>query len=142
MSALTDDGIELGRRVYERFAVEVDAKVASGDRVLQAVTKDVSRSGCCFVIVEPMQAGSVFEISLSLVLSESSHSEALNLHGRVVWCTQTAEGYQIGASFTQLTQQTKGYLQMFLTFLAKGVNVGQEEEEEEEDDTEEKGLFG
>lgn len=142
MSALRDDGIELGRRVDERFAVEVEARVTYGDRVLSAVTRDVSRGGCCFILVSPMETGSAFVLSLALVLGENSVSEPLNLQGRVVWCTRTAEGYQIGGSFTQLTKQTREYLQMFLNFLAEGVNMGQQEEDEEEDDTEEKGLFG
>jgi hypothetical protein len=144
MSAVRDDGIEIGRRVYERFAVEVAAQVTCGDRLLSAWTRDVSRGGTCFNILEPMETGAAFEISLALVLDENTVSEALNLNGRVIWCTKIAEGYQIGASFTQLTSQTREYLRMFLDFLAKGVNVGQEEEEEEDDDNdfEEKGLFG
>lgn len=144
--ALQDDGIELGRRVHERFAVEVEAEVTSEAGSFSALTKDVSRGGACFVVLAPMVVGSDFEISLSLVLSENTFSEPLKLKGRVVWCTRTEEGFQIGAAFGGMDPDTREFLQLFLNFLAKGVDVGQgdevEEEEEEEEDTEEKGLFG
>lgn len=145
MSALQDDGIELGRRVHQRFAVEVSAEVRSAAGATEAITKDVSRGGACFVVQTPLEVGSGFEMALSLVLSENTYSEPLNLAGRVVWCTQTEEGYQIGAAFAPMNKDTKEYLQMFLSFLAKGVNVGEnalEEEDEDDDDAEEKGLFG
>ncbi len=146
--ALQDDGIELGRRVHERFAVEVDATVTCEAGTFGALTRDVSRGGACFVVTTPMAVGSDFEIALSLVLSENTFSEALKLRGKVVWCTQIENGYQIGAAFSLADPDTKEYLQMFLKFLAKGVDVGQgeedeeEEEEEEEEENEEKGLFG
>ena len=145
--ALQDDGIELGRRVHERFAVEVEAEVTSEAGTFSALTKDVSRGGACFVVLAPMSVGSAFEMSLSLVLSENTFSEPLKLNGKVVWCTRTEEGFQIGAAFGGMDPDTKEFLQMFLKFLARGVDVGQsevdeEEEEEEEEDREEKGLFG
>ena len=144
MSALQDDGIELGRRIHERFAVEIEAEVSSEAGTVRAITKDVSRGGACFVVTTPMATGSSFEFSLSLVLSENSFSEPLKLKGKVVWCTPTEEGYQIGAAFETQDADTREYLQMFLSFLAKGVDVeldGDLEEEDEPED-EEKGLFG
>lgn len=144
MSALQDDGIELGRRIHERFAVEIEAEVSSEAGTVRAITKDVSRGGACFVVTTPMATGSSFEFSLSLVLSENSFSEPLKLKGKVVWCTPTEEGYQIGAAFETQDADTREYLQMFLSFLAKGVDVGQDGdlEEEDEPEDEEKGLFG
>lgn len=143
MSALQDDGIELGRRVHERFAVEIEAEVTSEAGTSGAVTRDLSRGGACFVVMAPMVVGSDFQISLSLVLAENTFSEPLTLNGKVVWCTRTEEGFQIGAAFGAMDADTKEFHQMFLKFLAKGVDVGQpDEEEEEEEDTEEKGLFG
>jgi len=146
MSALQDDGIELGRRIHERFAVEIEAEVTSEAGTFGAITKDVSRGGACFVVLAPMATGSSFDISLSLVLSENSFSEPLKLRGKVVWCTRTEEGFQIGAAFGAQNADTKEFLQMFLRFLAKGVNVGAGDdpvsEDEDEPEAEEKGLFG
>lgn len=145
MSPLQDDGIELGRRIHERFAVEIEAEVTSEAGTVRAITKDVSRGGACFEVTAPMATGSSFDIALSLVLSENSFSEPLKLQGKVVWCTPTSGGYQIGAAFVPQDADTKEFLQLFLRFLAKGVDVGQDEEdldEEDEPEEEEKGLFG
>lgn len=146
MSALQDDGIELGRRIHQRFAVEVAAEVRSEAGTTGAITKDVSRGGACFVVQTPLDVGSSFEMALSLVLAKNTYSEPLKLAGRVVWCTRTEEGFQIGAAFAPMHAETNDYLQMFLSFLAKGVDVGEdsadEDDEDDEDDVEEKGLFG
>jgi hypothetical protein len=145
MSGLQDDGIELGRRQHERFAVEVDAAVAVESGTYPAKTRDLSRGGVCFVIAEPLEVGSTFTCSLTLVLGENTFSEPLVLTGQVAWCTATEEGYQIGAAFGSLEPEIHEYLMMFLNFLAEGIQVGQDGEEEEEDeeekDEEEKGLF-
>jgi len=148
MSARQDEKIEIGRRVDERFGVEVEAEVTSAAGTFSAITKDVSRGGACFVVNAPMAVGSAFEISLSLVLGENSFSEPLKLAGKVVWCTRTEEGFQIGAAFNPMGSDMREYLQMFLNFLAKGVGVdeageepGDEVEEDEELDSEKKGLF-
>ena len=145
MSALQDDGIELGRRIDERFAVEVEAEVTSEAGTFGAITKDVSRGGACFVVLAPMAVGSSFDIARSLVLSENRFSEPLKLRGKVVWCTRIDEGFQIGAAFGPQDANTKEFLRMFLNFLAKGVDIGQDEEDLEEEDeleTGKKGLFG
>lgn len=144
MPIARDDGIELGRRAFERFAVAVDAEVKTDAGSVAAVTRDLSRGGVCFVLPTPLERGSSFRISLSLVLGQNTFSEALELSGFVVWCTETAEGYQIGASFGGLDAESQEYLQMFLGFLAEGVQVGEEGEGPggDEDDEDEKGLFG
>lgn len=145
MPARQDDEIELGRRVHERFAVEVEAEVTSDAGTFSAITKDVSRGGACFVVLAPMIVGSSFNIALSLVLGENSFSEPLRLDGKVVWCTRTEEGFQIGAAFRRMDANTKEFLRLFLNFMAEGVNVGQDGEAPEDEDEleiEEKGLFG
>ncbi len=145
MSARQDDEIELGRRIDQRFGVEIEAEVTSATGTFGAITKDVSRGGACFVVTAPMVVGSSFNISLSLVLGVNSFSEPLKLAGKVVWCTRTEEGFQIGAAFVPVGPDIREYLQMFLNFLAKGVGVedGGEVPEEEDDDVEneKKGLF-
>ncbi len=148
MSARQDDEIELGRRVDKRFGVEVEAEVTSASGTISAITKDVSRGGACFVVTAPMAVGSGFDMALSLVLGENSFSEPLKLAGKVVWCTRTEEGFQIGAAFNPMGTEMREYLQMFLNFVAKGVGVGEdgdesgdEDEEDEEFDSEKKGLF-
>lgn len=142
MSALKDDGIEIGRRVHQRFAVEVEAEVTSEAGTFGAITKDVSRGGACFVVLAPMAVGSSFGIALSLVLGKNSFSEPLKLSGRVVWCTRTEEGFQIGAAFGPMDADTREFHKIFLKLLAKGLDVGQDvEDQEDEPDTGEKGLF-
>jgi hypothetical protein len=137
----------LRRRADQRFAVQVDAEVTTEAGPERAVTRDLSRGGVCFVLARPLERGATFGISLSLVLGENMFSEPLRLRGAVIWCTRTDEGYQIGASLTQLSDETRQYLQMFLGFLAEGVALGQgegdgDEGDDDDDDRGEKGLFG
>jgi hypothetical protein len=145
MSALQNDEIEIGRRIDRRFAVEVEAEVTTEAGTFGAITRDVSRGGACFLVLAPMAVGSGFSIALSLVLGANTFSEPLRINGRVVWCTRTAEGFQIGAAFEPLDAATKEFLQMFLSFLARGIDAvhGQaaDDEHDDEDDTGEKGLF-
>lgn len=125
MPLAADDGIVLGRREYERFAVAVDAVVRTESGVWAATTRDLSRGGVCFVVPEPLARGAAVQLSLSLVLGENMFSEPLHLSGTVAWCTNTDRGYQIGASFTSLDRQTREFLLMFLGFLAGGVAVSE-----------------
>ncbi len=146
MSAQHDDEIEIGRRVHERFGVEIDSTVTSAAGIFRAITRDVSRGGACFEVKEPMAVGSSFDISLSLVLGANSYSEPLKLAGKVVWCTPTELGFQIGAAFGPMGADTKEFLRMFLNFLAKGVGIEEdggalEYDEEEDNELEKKGLF-
>lgn len=126
MPLSADDGIVLGRREFERFAVAVAAEIRSATGVSSALTRDLSRGGVCFVIQTPMPRGTPFKISLSLVLGENTYSEPLVLSGTVIWCTPTGEGYQIGAGFNAMDRQTKDLLLVFLGFLAEGVQVSSE----------------
>lgn len=149
MAQAANDGIKLVRREHERFAVEVAAEVSSGLGVSGAVTRDLSRGGVCFIVPAPLERGAPFQIAISLVLSENVYSEPLVLKGQVIWCTETPEGFQIGASFLALTREAREYLQMFLSFLAEGVQMPESDGLAQEDDTDwegeetdERGLFG
>ena len=143
MSTLKDDGIILGRRQHERFAVEVDAELVSEHGTFGVVTRDLSRGGICCVAPQALPVGTSFQISLSLVLGENAFSEPLVLSGVVIWCTALGAEYQIGASFEDLGSETREYLLLFLNFLAEGLRLeeGEEEDQEDEDEDEEKGLF-
>lgn len=121
--------------------MQIDAEVTAGGAQFEATTRDLSRGGICFVVAQALPTGSTFTISLSLVLGENTFSEPLVLEGAVVWCTALGDGFQIGGSLV-LNGETREYLQMFLNFLADGVEVGDEDEDEDEDgDQDEKGLF-
>lgn len=123
MPLAADDGIVLGRREHERFAVAVDAVVHTEGGAWRALTRDLSRGGVCFIVPEPLPRGAHFRLSISLVLGENMFSEPLHLPGTVIWCTGMDGGYQIGASFTALERQTRDYLGMILGILAEGLQV-------------------
>ena len=149
MSTAQNDNEIRGRRVHQRFAIEVDAEVTSDGNTFGVVTRDVSRGGMCFVVFAPMAVGSSFTFSLSLVLGENAFSEPLVLSGVVIWCTKTPEGYQIGAALQNMTKEIHENLQLFLKFLTRGLDINEAEEVADEDDEddehedgEEKGLFG
>jgi Tfp pilus assembly protein PilZ len=94
-----------------------------------ARTRDLSRGGICFILPTPLKVGIRFTVELTLVFDENTFSEPLALAGKVVWCTPVDEGYQIGASFFTLDEETQEYLKMFLNFLSNGVDDEAEEEE-------------
>lgn len=151
-----------GRRRHPRFAVEMSAAVTSDQGRFSARTRDLSRGGICFLLFSPLAVGSTFTVELSLVLGENVYSEPLALPGKVVWCTAVDEGYQIGATFLTLDRTNREYLNMFIRFLADGIDRTQagilpygsgpgsgeaedgSEDTDEQDraDSEDRGLFG
>lgn len=108
------------QRAHQRFSVQMEAKIFSDDRLHVALTRDLSRGGICFTLLEPLQVGSPFTVELALIFSENTFSEPLVLSGKVIWCTKVDQGYQIGAVFFTLDETAQDYLNMFLSFLLRG----------------------
>ena len=103
------------------MAAEVDVEVSSGDKSLPARTTDISAGGLCIEIPEALPFGSDVILTLSLVFDENTMSEPLKICARVVWCTQLDEKrFQLGTSFASITNQSRGYLNMFLRYLSQG----------------------
>ena len=107
-----------GQRRDCRYVVDVDATVRlpeGGD--LKTRTRDLSRNGICLVATQAMPVGAVVGIELVLSFGNNSFSEPLNLTSRLVWCTNLADSYQVGAMFEDVTDQQDQFLEMFLQYL-------------------------
>ncbi len=121
-------------RQHPRYAVELDAEIigADGDSVVGR-TRDLSKGGFCMLSRGSMPIGTACKVKLALVFSENQFSEHLILPSTVVWCTPTQGAQQIGVKFAPLDLQNRGYLDMFMKFIADG-DAGEAEEEELEVD--------
>jgi len=116
------------RREHPRYAIELDAVITAGELRISGRTENLSKGGFCMLASEGVPLGTPCEVQLSLVFSENQFSEHLNLAATVVWCTPTAGRQQIGVKFAPLDPQARGYLDLFMQFLAGG------EDDEESDD--------
>jgi hypothetical protein len=105
-------------RRHPRYAVDVDATVGFPDgRRLKTRTRDLSRTGICLICSESVASGDVASVELVLSFGNNAYSEPLVLSARVVWCTEIADFFQLGAMFDELTDEQDGFLEMFLHFL-------------------------
>jgi hypothetical protein len=122
-----------GQRRDRRYVVDVDATIhlPEGGK-LKARTRDVSRNGICLVATQAMPVGVVVNLELVLSFGNNSFSEPLNLSGRLVWCTNLAGSYQVGAMFEDVTDQQDQFLEMFLQYLDGTLsNRGVDEEDDD-----------
>lgn len=119
-----------GQRRDRRYVVDVDATIQLVDGgKLKARTRDVSRNGICLVATQAMPVGGVVGIELVLSFGDNSFSEPLNLSGRLVWCTNLAGSFQVGAMFEDVTDQQDQFLEMFLQYLDGTLSPRGEEED-------------
>ncbi len=105
-------------RAHPRYALEIDAEIASGRDTIPARTRNIGRGGLCVEAPRAVPVGHDVIVTISLVFDEQSMSEPLPLRGRVVWCTPIAPGrYQIGATFVGVTGDERSYVDLFLRYL-------------------------
>ena len=120
-----------GQRRDRRYVVDVDATIHLPDGgKLKARTRDVSRNGICLVAAQAMPVGVLVGLELVLSFGNNSFSEPLNLSGRLVWCTNLAGSYQVGAMFEEVTDQQDQFLEMVLQYL-DGTLMPRAEDEDE-----------
>ncbi len=111
------------RRQHPRYAVEIEARVVADGAEIRARTRDLSRSGMCFVTKEAVSVGIPVVIEAALKFSANAFSEALPLSARVMWCTAIPDGFQVGVAFTRLPGQTAEYLDLFLKYVKGEIDV-------------------
>ena len=127
------------RRQHPRYAIEIEARVEADGAEFRARTRDLSRSGMCFVTKEAVSVGIPVVIEAALKFSPNASSEALPLSARVMWCTPVHEGFQVGVAFTRLQAQTLDYLDLFLKYLKGEIDVQSGEPIMEDETPEEDG---
>jgi hypothetical protein len=123
-------------RRHRRFNVDVEAVVhASGGETFTARTRDLSHSGICLITTSAVPGNTWVVIELVLAFGDNAFSEPLRLDARVVWCTPIGASFQVGAMFSELTQEHADFLDMFLRYL-DGSLAPRGHESDEEDDRE------
>ena len=108
------------QRHSARFNVEVAAEVFTPKGVLSANTRNLSASGVCLDLTEPLREGSAVGISLFFTADgiEDPDAEPLNIKAKVIWCAQKDEqSYAVGANFEDLTTNNRATLEDFLNAL-------------------------
>lgn len=120
---------EQQQRAHPRYAIELDAHLlpVGGAAPVEGRTHDISRGGFCLMsttLETPPAAGTVCEVRLSLVFSETEFSEPLILSGMVMWCTRLKLGTQVGVKFEGLDAKMNGFLDLFIGFLEGGEEDG------------------
>jgi hypothetical protein len=104
-------------RQHRRFNVDVEAVVHATGRDVHARTRDLSRSGICLITDSALQGNEWVGIELVLAFGENTFSEPLRLDARVVWCTPIGTSFQVGAMFSELSDEHAEFLDMFLRYL-------------------------
>ena len=112
-------------RAHPRYAIELDAHLLpiGGGAPVVGRTHDISRGGfslMCPDMAELLPPGTVCEVRLSLVFSETEFSEPLVLTGSAMWCTRLKQGTQVGVRFEGLDARASGFLDLFIGFLEGG----------------------
>ncbi|MDD5308168.1 MAG: PilZ domain-containing protein [Deltaproteobacteria bacterium] len=107
----------LEQRGAQRFEVNVSAEVYTGEAVLPATTRNLSRTGVCLDLDRGLAEGTTVGVSLFLTSDgiEDPDVEALNVKAEVMWCTERDDrGFSAGARFDRLSDEHNGALDHFL----------------------------
>jgi hypothetical protein len=118
-------------RQHPRYAVALECDVKRPDGTQHARSRDLSRGGISLNSAEPIQVSTEVELAIALVFGDNTFSEPLRVQALIVWCTRLGDHYQLGAKFTKVTRETRGYLDVFLKFLDAEPPEDEDEGEEE-----------
>lgn len=120
-------------RSSPRFALQAAVDIRAPGGGSTGRTSNLSRGGFCAIVDTAMARGTDVEVSIALIFDEDVFSEPLELPARVVWATQLGPNqHQLGASFRQLSENQRDYLEMFLRYLAEGMRRAEEEAADDE----------
>jgi hypothetical protein len=108
------------KRQHPRYAIELDAEIVVGEKLVTGRTRDISRGGFCVLASQPLPVHTACDVKLALVFSENQFSEHLALAATIQWCTPFKGAYQIGIKFGEVEPQYRGYLDLFIKFLDGG----------------------
>jgi hypothetical protein len=118
----------IDQRQHLRFAIELDAIVESDHAApINGRTQDLSRGGLCIQARDFLPIGTACRVRIALVFSATEFSEHLTIPATIVWCTKLQGSFQLGVKFAPLDPQSRGYLDMFIKFLAAGGEEGDDE---------------
>jgi hypothetical protein len=99
------DGTEAAKEKYpfhKRFVrkrVEIRVEVERFQEALASSSVNISPSGICFEIAEPLEANE--QIRVLLYIPRGKEVEILKVRARMVWQEQKDEDYRVGAAFEQ-----------------------------------------
>ncbi len=93
------------RRTFPRYDIALAAEVNTGQSLLAARAKNLSRGGVGIVVDEPVAENALLGISLFLVEDgiEDATTATLDIQGQVIWVAPTDQGvFEIGVRFAPL----------------------------------------
>jgi hypothetical protein len=108
------------QRRDKRYEVSVTAEVFLPDRVLEAHTRNLSRSGVCFECEPVLAEGSTVAATLYLTVDgiEDAATAPLKVTTHVQWTSELEDGRAlVGAQFLNLDPAAQKTLNRFLTAL-------------------------
>ncbi|MFO7565678.1 MAG: PilZ domain-containing protein [Enhygromyxa sp.] len=107
------------RRAHQRFACDLRARVVLPDgHVLEGHAVDISFSGICVHMDEPVAPRKMVEFQIWAVLPERE-TEAIVVPAKIVWSTRVEGSHQLGAAFDRdMDNRSWMRLDMLLQFLA------------------------
>lgn len=104
------------RPTHDRFVCELAVELDTGKTRIPGQIRDISETGLCCTIADPIGAGINVTAHLRLVF-EWGTSEPLALFGQVLWLTSTEGQYQVGVAFSQPTPDVWHRLDVLLKIL-------------------------
>jgi hypothetical protein len=112
----------MDHRRDKRHEINVTAEVFLPDRVLEATTRNLSRSGVCFECEPALHEGDTVAATLYLTVDgiEDAATEPIKLTTRIQWTSDPEDEEtrsMFGASFLELDEGTQSRLDRFLKAL-------------------------
>jgi hypothetical protein len=103
-----------GQHARHAYAAAIAFRLDHEGEVLAGSTVNLSRGGLCATVAQPIRPGTDLEVDIQLVFEDDRQSEPLRVPGRLAWCTELADGYQIGITFCRLDTTSLVYLMTLL----------------------------
>jgi len=104
-------------RAHPRYDIRIGADVQAGDKVITAMTKNLSLGGVGLVLDRAIPEGITILVTLFVVLEdvEDSATEPFEIGARVAWCRRMGpETYEAGLAFEAMTAERQVFLGRYL----------------------------
>jgi len=104
-------------RAYPRYEIRIGAEIQAGEKMITAMTKNLSLGGVALVLDRALLEGINVLVTLFVVLDdvEDSATEPFEIGARVAWCRRMGpETYEVGLAFEAMSPQRQAFLRRYL----------------------------
>lgn len=101
---------------FVRKAIEIRIEVERFQEALASSSVNISPSGICFQIADPLEQGE--RMRVLLYVPRGKEVEILKVQARMVWHEISGEGWRVGAAFEQFAPGDERRLRAWLLELA------------------------